>query len=545
MIAAALKQLGISAVFGIVGIPVIEVAEACQAVGIRFIAFRNEQAATYAASVYGYITGKPGVALVVGGPGVVHALAGVENARANRFPLLLLAGSSETLLRGKGAFQQLDQISLLRNVGAKFAEQPPNLEQLPTLVEQAYRVAYFGIPGVTYIDLPADLIQGQQDGKRIPVLRAPGRAPRSAGDPSKISEVAESLRHASWPLLIVGKGCAFARAERAVRDLQKQAGLAFLPTPMGKGVIPDSDPANVSAARSMALHKADVILVLGARLNWILHYGEQPKFKPGVKIWQVDIAAEEIGTNGGTDGVLGDLGLVCDQIRVALRDWQAPALPEVIQSKRHMNEEKARKKESKVGNLLTYEPVFSTLRQIFQSEDVILVSEGANTMDISRTSFDLEKPRSRLDAGTNATMGVGIGYAIAAKVANPTSTVVAIEGDSAFGFSAVEIETAVRSKLPMIIVVMNNSGVYHGSDPKAYNSDNDKPLPTTALGLETRYDLLSVSLGGLGFLCHNLDDVASSAKKALESNRVCVLNIIIDPAKDKKLEFGWMSSAKM
>lgn len=540
----ALRQLGVEVVFGIVGIPVIEVADSCQKAGIRFIGFRNEQAATYAASIYGYLTGNPGVALVVGGPGVVHALAGVENARANRFPLLLLAGSSETHLRGKGAFQQLNQISLLRASGAKFAEQPPDLHELPRLVEQGYRTSYFGIPGATYIDLPADIIQSTQVPETIPVLHPPGKAPRSAGDPDKVNTLAAVLRKAKWPLLIIGKGCASAQAESAVRRLQEETGLAFLPTPMGKGVVPDSAPANVSAARSQALRKADIIVVLAARLNWILHYGEQPRFSPDVKIWQVDTAAEEIGVNGGCDGILGDVGLVCDQIADAVSGWHAPPLPPDLQAKRRANEERAQSKELVVKRQLTYEPVFAILRQIFESEDVILVSEGANTMDISRASFPMENPRRRLDAGTNATMGLGIGYAIAAKVALPHSKVVAIEGDSAFGFSALEIETAVRNKLHIIVVVMNNSGVYHGSDPELYKPSTDKPLPSTALGLETRYDLLAESLGARGFLCRNLNDVASSAKEALSAHQVCVLNVILDPAKDKKLEFGWMSSAK-
>jgi len=552
-IAETLHGLGVEHIFGIVGIPVIDVAEACIARQIRFVSFRNEQSAVYAASIYGYLTGRPGVCLVVGGPGVVHALAGVENANANRLPMLLLAGSADTDQRAQGAFQQLDQISLVKAAGAKFAEQPPSLEVLPRLMRQAYTVSFYGKPGTAYIDLPADLIQARSPGSpaapaagnslvaaSFSAVARPLAAPKAFGDSKQIGAAAALLKNAQFPLLILGKGCAYARAEAAVRHLQSTTNIAFLPTPMGKGVVGDSCKRNVSAARSAALRTADVVLVIGARLNWILHYGAPPRFRADAKFVHVDSVAEEL--HSADVGVWGDAGLVAWQLADALQGWQAPALPAAVVEKHEANEVRARRQEAPCPGQLDYHPVFKVIRDALSehASPIVYVSEGANTMDISRTSFPIEEPRTRLDAGTNATMGVGMGYAIAAKLARPEATVVAIEGDSAFGFSAMELDTAVRAELPMVVFVMNNSGVYHGVDPAAYASNAQ--LPSTALGLQTKYHELAESLGGIGFEARTLDEVRSATTAALKANKVAVVNVILDPGKDKKLEFGWMKS---
>ncbi|CAN6674920.1 2-hydroxyacyl-CoA lyase [Trichomonascus vanleenenianus] len=549
LIAQSLVDLGVEHVFGIVGIPVIEVAEAIIARGINFVSFRNEQAATYAASIYGFLTGKPGVALVVGGPGVIHALSGVENAQANRFPLLLLAGSSETHQRSKGAFQELNQVAALQPY-TKLSVQPASAASVPYYVEKAYRTAYFGKPGATYVDLPADLIQAKnvESAERI---SNPGLAPKTMGDPARIAQAIEALSSAKSPLLIVGKGAAYAQAESIIREFHTVTKMPFLPTPMGKGVIPDDDELNVSAARSAALKNADVVLLLGARLNWILHYGDSPKFKEDVKIIQVDSSPEELGNNAGSAklGIAGDINLVVEQLLSAAKavNWKSPPLLKAISSVKAKNVAKAAAFESDASVYpLKYQQVYKvirdTLNTVSAGRNIVYVSEGANTMDISRSSFPLNSPRNRLDAGTNATMGVGLGYAIAAKVAQPQDLVVAIEGDSAFGFSGIEVETAVRSKLPMIVYIMNNSGVYHGVDPSAYKSG--KPLPSTALQLDTAYHAMAESLGADGYFATTLEEVKAATEKAVTSNKVAVINVIIDSGKDKKLEFGWMASTK-
>lgn len=556
VIAEALVQLGIKHVFGIVGIPVIEVANALIARGIKFISFRNEQAAAYAASIYGYLTGLPGVCLVVGGPGVLHAIAGVGNASANHLPFLLLAGSSETHQVEKGAFQELDQVAYLAP-HTKLSVRPASIEAIPTLLEKAYRTAYFGRPGPTYVDLPADFIQGSVAAATSAVrkIAPPGPAPRAAADPARIAQAVALLREAESPLLIIGKGAAYAQAEGAIRSFQETVQLPFLPTPMGKGVLPDDSPLNTSAARSAALKSADVILLLGARLNWILHYGEAPKFRPDVKIIQVDVAAEELGNNAGSAplGIVGDINLVVAQLHDALVQLGSGTLgngsgklPAAIEAVKERNTQKARVVENNNVVPLKYQPVYRVIREVLarQPRKVVYVSEGANTMDISRSAFPLNEPRTRLDAGTNATMGVGLGYAIAAKAVDPTSLVVAIEGDSAFGFSLAEVDTAVRHHLPIIFFVINNSGVYHGVDPARYENQEQNPLPATALALDTKYHLLGESFGALGYEVRDLQQLEAAVTDAVKKDQVVIINVIIESGKDKKLEFGWMASTK-
>jgi 2-hydroxyacyl-CoA lyase 1 len=263
LIARALHELGVKVIFGLVGIPVVQIAEEAIALGIRFIAFRNEQAASYAATAYGYLTGKPGVCLVVGGPGVLHAMAGIGNSSANAFPTLFLGGSSETHLVTKGAFQEMDAIALL-TPHVKITIRT-GLDSISSSITNAYRTSWYGRGGPTFVDLPADVIQGEGEEATVYVVPPP---PRSGADPAKIDVIVGLLKSAKAPLVIVGKGAAYAQAEFAIRELINQTRIPFLPTPMGKGVLPDSHISNTSTARSTALKEADVVLILGARLNW-------------------------------------------------------------------------------------------------------------------------------------------------------------------------------------------------------------------------------------------------------------------------------------
>lgn len=558
LIAKALKKLGIKAVFGIVGIPIVEVGDALIAEGVRFISFRNEQAASYAASAYGFLTGQPGVLLVVGGPGVVHATAGIFNSNANRWPLLVLAGSSSFSDITKGGFQELDQISFLAP-HTKFSAKPLSFDQLPDLLSKAYKSSFFGVPGSTYVDLPADLVEGElteeEESNLLSQLKPITNkdVPKFVPPIGQIKQVASVLKNAKSPLVIIGKGTAYSDGSPIISDFVQKHRLPFLPTPMGKGVVPDDNLLNVSSARSKALKSADVILLLGARLNWILHFGEAPRFKQDALFIQVDHSPDEIGNNSLHSmeyGLVGDIPLVVEALDQELgNNFKAPAIPEEMRQIIENNNKSLEKKENIENQLMTYNNVYKVLRELISpiEEDTILISEGANTMDVARISFPQNYPKQRLDAGTNATMGVGLGYAIAAKLANPEKTIVAIEGDSAFGFSGLEIETAVRSHLPVIIVVMNNSGIYKGIDTKRFSYEEFEKLPSTALSKETRYDILAKSLGADGILARTAQEVHDGFKKALSNlskGETTVLNVIISPGVQKKVGFGWQNKKK-
>ncbi|ESZ93744.1 putative 2-hydroxyacyl-CoA lyase 1 [Sclerotinia borealis F-4128] len=563
LIAHTLKDLGVEVVFGLVGIPVVQIAEEVIALGIRFIAFRNEQAASYAATAYGYLTGRPGVCLVVGGPGVLHAMAGIGNSSANAFPMLLLAGSSETHLVTKGAFQELDAISLL-NPHTKVAIRS-NLDSISHSITTAYRISWYGRPGTGFIDLPADVIQGEGEYISTRIVTA---APRAAGNPEVIQQVAQLLKSAKAPLIIVGKGAAYAQAESILRRLINQTKIPFLPSPMGKGVLPDSHPSNTAASRSAALKGADVVLVLGARLNWILHYGEAPKYNADVKIIQVDISAEEIGKNNGNAelGIIGDINVVAGQLADALHGWQydtSSAYGKTLKASTSKNEATAAKSAAVDKIPMTYGRAFNVIKEIIHKlsppEDggVVYVSEGANTMDISRSAFPVEHPRLRLDAGTHATMGVGLGYAIAAHCAynfpsreahsGPNSSpkkVVCLEGDSAFGFSLAEVETMARYGMDILIFVMNNGGVYQGDSESSdawlklqKNSEvgSKGGLRSTSLGWEVGYEKVAEMCGGKGYLVRTPDELARATEEGFKASVPVIVNIIIETGAQKSL----------
>ncbi|KAF8541168.1 thiamine pyrophosphate enzyme, N-terminal TPP binding domain-containing protein [Trichophaea hybrida] len=567
LIASALVSLEVPVIFGIVGIPVIEVAEACIAAGIRFISFRNEQAASYAASAYGYLTGRPGVCLVVGGPGVLHAMAGIGNSMVNTtFPLLVLAGAAPTSDSAtKGSFQQLDQVALLAP-HTKLSLRPPTLEQLPASIRDAYRAAFYGKPGATYVDLPADYIQSPLPAS-APSITAIEPPPQVLGDPNRIRTIATALKSANSPLVIVGKGAAYARAEGKVREFIDATQVPFLPTPQGKGVISDMHILNTSASRSAALKGADFILLLGARVNWILHFGT--RFRPGVKIAQVDICAEELGRNGVDSAlsVTGDISAVLEQLLPELQGYSHPSSSSwrnTLHGSSLKNLAKAKQKEearTSPGDRLSYHRTFrlieDTLHSLSTPEDLVYVSEGANTMDISRSIFSISSPRQRLDAGTYATMGVGLGYAIAADIAfnphppyTPRKRVIAIEGDSALGFSLAEIETMARYKLPIIIVVMNNGGVYHGisDDTSSYGEQWEKDerreqgmLPSTALGFETAYEVVARGLGAKGWRVTTEEELRRAVEEAWAyKDGPSLLNVVIKSGAGGTLSFGWL-----
>ena len=490
--------------------------------------------------------------------------------------MLLLAGSSETHLVSRGAFQELDAVSLL-SAHTKLALRPPSLESIPDVIQNTYRTSWYGRPGTGFVDLPADLIKGAlADAEEIAEAAPVPDAPKGGVDEAKLFKLAKLIKSAKAPLVVIGKGAAYARAEIVVREFIQQTNIPFLPTPMGKGVVADSHPANAASARSTALKEADVVLILGARLNWILHFGDAPKWNPSAQFIQVDISAEEIGRNSGNAelGIVGDIGIVVSQLTSALGTWSysRTSSPYVqhLSAAKSKNESTAASKASSSKLPMTYAHAFSvierTLHQLSPPESggIFYVSEGANTMDISRSIFPVSHPRLRLDAGTYATMGVGLGYAIAAHEAYNGSSaegesgparrkkIVALEGDSAFGFSAMEVETMARYGMDILIFVMNNGGVYHGDSDDAEewlkmqtrtkDGARQGGLRSTSLGWEVGYEKLAEACGGTGYVVRTPKELEKATKEGFEGRSVAVVNVIIEAGQGGKLEFGWQAS---
>ncbi|XP_059618781.1 2-hydroxyacyl-CoA lyase 1 [Phlebotomus argentipes] len=559
ILAESLRKQGIEYVFGIIGIPVVELSMAMQAAGLKFIGMRNEQSACYAAQAIGYLTGKPGVCLVVSGPGLLHCCGGMANAQVNCWPLLVIAGSTSVDHEGIGGFQECPQVELSRPY-CKYAARPHNASLIAQHVEKAVRLATFGRPGVSYLDFPGNILQAKVSASTVDYYSCP-EVPLCHPEPKSVQEAANLLALAKRPLVIIGKGAAYARAEESVRKLIQNANLPFLATPMGKGVVPDAAPQCVASARTLALQKADVILLLGARLNWILHFGRPPRFAADVKVIQVDLCPEELHNS-----VLSRVAVQSDVLPfvqalfmrlvqkrftfTAQREWWRELKDQCAK-----NQKTVAQMAQDASVPLNYYAVFHHLQQLIP-KDAIIVSEGANTMDIGRSMLHNSLARHRLDAGTFGTMGVGPGFAIAAALfcrdRCPEKRVICVEGDSAFGFSGMEIETMIRYKLPIVIVIVNNGGIYSGFDQESYDtmrSDGDltQVTPPSALTVETHYENMLTMFNQKGFFVREIPELQKAVKESLTlKDRPTIINVIISPNAGRKQQaFGWLTESKL
>ncbi len=539
IVARSLKQQGVEYMFGVVGVPVIPIAFAAQREGIKYYGFRNEQAASYAAGAVGYLTGRPGVCLAVSGPGMVHGIAGLANAWSNCWPMILIGGANDSYQNGRGAFQEAPQVESARPF-SKYVARPENAERLPFYIEQAVRQSIYGRPGAAYLDLAGDIISAQVEEEAVQFPPRCPEPPRSFADPEAVQQTLAALRTAERPIVVVGKGAAYARAEEEVRAFIEATQLPYLASPMGKGVLPDDHPLSVAPARSYVLQNADLVLLLGARLNWIMHFGLPPRWAEGVRVIQADISAEEIGTNIPAEvALVGDLRAIASQLNGALQEtpWQYPAETTWrtgIASRMEANRETTEAMLNDDSVPMGYYRVLREIRDLLP-RDAIICSEGASTMDIGRTVLPNFLPRHRLDAGTFGTMGVGLGFAIAAAAVHPEKKVVAVEGDSAFGFSGMEVEVACRYGLPITFIIINNNGI--GGGPSKLDPTR---IPPSAYTPNARYERIIEAFGGKGYFVETPEQLGPALSEALGSPVPTIVNIMINPRSQRKpQEFAW------
>ncbi|XP_012063574.1 PREDICTED: 2-hydroxyacyl-CoA lyase 1 [Atta cephalotes] len=560
IVAEALKKQDLTYVFGIMGHPVIDLALTMQSIGMQYVGFRNEQAACYAAQAYGYLTRKPAVVLCVSGPGLLHVIGGMANAQVNCWPVLVLGGSCPEDHEGIGGFQEWPQVEASRPY-CKYAARPPSVALIPLHVEKAVRLATYGRPGAAYLDLPATLLTQNVDESKIAKVLCCPPPPLLYPDAKLIEQAANLLIKAKKPLVIVGKGAAYNRAEDLVRELIYSTDLPFLPTPMGKGVVPDEDERCVSSARTYALLHSDVILLLGARLNWMLHFGRPPRFQNNVKVIQIDLCAEELHNSvRSVVAIQSDIAPATEYLSNALRnrkwriDQNHPWWKELM-VKAEQNKQSVHRMSMDTSVPLNYYTVFKYIQDVIP-KDCIICSEGANTMDIGRTILLNNLPRHRLDAGTFGTMGVGLGFAIAAalycKDNAPQKRVICVEGDSAFGFSGMEIETMFRYKLPVIIIIVNNNGIYSGFDNETFkqiqaSGDPTQVTPPYSLTSETHYEKLMEMFDKKGHFCTTVKDIQQALQLSLKVvDSPSLINIMINPqAERKKQQFNWLTESKL
>lgn len=555
VVAECLSHLGVDHMLGIVGIPVTQLASSAQANGIRFVGFRNEQSAGYAASCMGFLTGKPAALLTVSGPGFVHGLVGLMNATENCWPLLMISGSVERSAVGKGGFQELDQCQAARS-HAKAVFQIKKLSQVPAILSSAVHESLSGRPGGVYVDLPADvLFASAAEAFSIGNIKQISQDVfRATADESKVAKAASLLSKARKPLVIVGKGAAYSRSEREIRHFVQMTGIPVLPSPMGKGLLPDSHALCVGPARSKAMRESDVVLVLGTRLNWQWHFGEPPKWSSSAKFIIVDtlepkkrskhcVARSALNLDGDAKTVLSQLTRALYRRTYSserIDKWVGALMREKETKQAALQKTMDEAESAPMGFHQIFGIISRALDDLRSDKiDPTIVNEGANTMDVGRQCLEINTPRTRLDAGTLGTMGVGLGSAIASALADPKRPVLAVLGDSAFGFSAMECEVIARYNLPVVLVVLNNGGVYGGDRRKEGLRERasaglrqvgfDSDPPPTAFVPDAKYELVMKAFHGQGKAASLPDQLFGQLTEGLRGGGPVLINVVVDP----------------
>jgi oxalyl-CoA decarboxylase len=532
----ALKLNGIETIYGVPGIPITDLGRMAQAEGLRVLSFRHEQNAGYAAAIAGFLTKKPGICLTVSAPGFLNGLTALANATTNCFPMILISGSSEREIVDlqQGDYEEMDQLAIAKPL-CKAAFRVLHAADIGIGVARAIRAAVSGRPGGVYLDLPAKLFSQVMDaeaGARS-LVRVIDPAPAQIPAPDAVRRALDVLKSAKRPLIILGKGAAYAQADDAIRALVEKSGIPFLQMSMAKGLLPDTHPQSAGAARSQVLKDADVVMLIGARLNWLLSHGKGKSWgEPGSKRFiQIDIEPKEMDSNVEIVAPLvGDIGS-CVQALLDGIGGQWPAPPAdwtgAITARKEANIAKMAPRLMKNSAPMDFHSALGALRTIIKERpDAILVNEGANTLDLARGIIDMYQPRKRLDVGTWGVMGIGMGFAIAAAV-ETGKPVLAVEGDSAFGFSGMEVETICRYNLPVCIVVFNNNGIYRGTD---VNPTGGPDAATTVFVKGARYDRMMEAFGGVGVHVTTPDELSRAVNEAMDSGRPTLVNAAIDPA---------------
>lgn len=534
ILAQALRRVGLDTVYGLVGIPVTEAAYAMQKCDVKFVGFRFEQQAGMAAATHGYLTKKPGVLLTVSSLGFLNGLTATANATVNCYPMIQISGASDPTMvdMNMGTYEQLDQLNTARPL-VKAAFRCSHAKDIPSAVARAYRAAVSGRPGGVYIDMTTPALAEVMDASEAeklfyePVDIYSPVAPNA----DAVKRAAELLVNAKRPAILLGKGAAYAQAEKQVKELVEKYNIPYLPMSMAKGLMPDKGPLSALSCRSDIMEKADVVLIVGARLNWMLSFG-RGKWNPDTKFIQLDVEPQEIDVNVPVAApVVGDICLSLDAILAALEGRKMQAYPTWVTSLQAETKVKNEKFAKRLADATTVSPMnhwsaLSAIKPILESNpDIILVNEGANTLDDTRDTVDMSLPRHRIDCATWAIMGMGMGSAVGAAVATGKQ-VVAVEGDSAFGFSGMDFATICRFKLPVTVVIFNNGGIYNniGVNPSTDPAIEHDPAPTT-LDLNARYNKIGEAFGAANYYVTTPEELTAALKESIASKAPAIIDV--------------------
>ena len=524
LIARTLKEEGVDTLFYLTGSPIGDIVLSCDELGIRTIDFRHEQAAAFAAHAYARVTGRPGVCTGVSGPGTLNLLTGVYTAAVDCAPMVVLGGASEVHEVGRDTFQEVDQVSIMQPL-CKYWHRPTTVDRYPEIVSTAFRQTMSGRPGPVYIDVGADVVYERiEEDEAVRPTRALKRS-RPAAEPGAVSEAVEMLAAAERPIIFAGGGVFFSGGASELQRLVDATKIPFYTAPMSRGLVPEDHVVSFQGARSTAMREADVVLVVGTRLNWMMQHGR--RFSPDAKIIQIDIEASEIGHNRDADlGIVGDakavLGQLADEAEV-----QQPRFEDRLESPwivrlRQDNERRARQTAPVMNSDQVPIHPLRLCKEVrdFLDREAILSVDGNEILHFGRQSIPTYVPGHRLNSGVTGTMGVGLPYGIGAQIAKPGAQVLVLHGDGSMGMNAMELDTAVRHDLPVVTVVSNNAG-WGAAIP-------GQRTPGQHLGF-TAFHEMAEMLGGYGEEVREPDQIRPALQRAFDSGKPAVVNVIVEP----------------
>src|SRR6266700_361769 len=521
ILARALREHGVVHVFFLMGGPMIDAENACQDLGIRMVDVRHEQAAAMMGNAYSRVLCRPSVCMAASGPGTTNLATGVAHAFVDCAPVIALGGSSPVGQYGMGAFQEMDQLAMMRPI-TRWAERAYDTRRLPELVAAAFQHAFAARPGPVYLDLPGDVLYRDVDAAEVRWVRPRLERQRPLGDPQLVDRALDLLERAERPVLVAGSGVLWSDAAPALRAWVERAGIPFWTTPQGRGVIPEDHALCFLNARSTAFREADLVFVIGTRLNYVIDFGRPPRIAEGARLLQVDIDPDELGRTRNVDvGIAGDAQAVLGQLLAAADGRLEGRYDRWVAYLADLNEEKRLDAERAMGTgQLPIHPL-RLCREVrdFLDRDAILSVDGQEILNFGRQSIPTYAPGHRLNSGPFGTMGVGLPFGLGAKVARPDRQVVVLHGDGSMGLNAMELDTAVRHGLDVVTVVSNNGGWTAADKPKAGRD----------LGY-TRFDLVAKALGCHGEHVEHPDEIRPALDRAAASGRPAVVNVVTDSA---------------
>jgi acetolactate synthase-1/2/3 large subunit len=525
VLAQALHSQGVDTLFYLMGGPMLETEAACIKLGIRAIDTRHEQAASLAAHAWTRVTRRPGVCMGCSGPGTTNLVTGVANAFTDCAPLVAIGGSSPRVYLGMEAFQEIDQVAIMKPI-TKRAERIYDARRIPDVVATAFREATAGRPGPVYLDLPGDIL-GEKIEEESVVYPGPWRpAPRTLGDPAAVREAIALLARAERPVVLAGSGVWWSDGAKALQDFVDATGIPFYTTPLSRGLVPEDHALAFLNARSKAFAEADVVLAVGTRFNWVVQFGRPPRFAADMKVIHVDVNPAQLGHNRAVDvPIAGDARSVLEQLRAEADGKIKPSQYAAWTGKlRTLDAEKSSEMDKAMSADTAPIHPLRLCKEIrdFLRRDAILVVDGQEILNYGRQAIPTFVPGHRLNSGTLGTMGVGLPFGVGAKVARPDTQVLVLHGDGSYGINAMEIDTAVRHRIPVVVVISNNGGW-------TANAPWTRPLPKPGRNLgHTRYDRVAQELGAHGEFVEKPHEIRPALERAFASGKPAVVNVITD-----------------